>query len=282
MITPEIIEQITKIWYISQPILEVGILTVLFYYILYFLRGTRAYYILAGITIFLLLITTIAEFLKFEVISRLLENLWTALTIALIVIFQPELRRLFAYLGSTQLTNRKIKKQVAINEVVNAVIQMSKRKIGALIVFERQIGMQSLINNAVPLSCKLNNMLLETIFFPNSPLHDGALIVRGDRIVAAHAILPLSQSSIVASKGTRHRAGVGITEETDAVTIIVSEETGEISLTYNGRIKFDIQPDKLSRLLRGLLVMDNKQNHNDIEDVERPENLFDTISIRPN
>ncbi len=269
MMSPNTIENITKIWYTAQPILEVGILTVLFYYILYFLRGTRAYYILAGITIFLLLITTLAAYLKFEVIGWLLDNLWTAITMALIVIFQPELRRLFAFLGSTQLTNRKIKKQVAINEVVNAVIQMSKRKIGAIIVFERQIGMQSLINNAVPLDCKLNNILLETIFFPNTPLHDGALIIRGDRIVAAHAILPLSQSKELAMKGTRHRAAVGITEETDAVAIIVSEETGTISLSCNGRIKFDIQPDKLSRFLRGLLVMDDTK--------EEKENIFDTI-----
>lgn len=237
-----------------RQILEIGIITVLIYSVLYFLRGTRAASMLAGIIIILIVLTTASDWMKFEVISWLLYNLWTMLAVALIVIFQPELRRAFAQLGSTTF-HHKTKKKEAISEVVNAVLSLSKQKIGAIIVFERQIGMAFIVNNAIPLDAKLNSPLIESIFNPYSPLHDGAVIVKNEKIIAAHAILPLPNDEALALKlGTRHRAAIGITEETDAVAVVVSEKTGIISIACGGRIKRNIESDKLYRYLNGLLI----------------------------
>jgi len=233
-------------------ILEIGVLTILIYYILYFLKGTRGFFVLAGIMISLSILTFMSSILELTVISWLLDGVWTVLVAALIVIFQPELRRGFALLGSgsTQFSKKNQRKQEAVGEVVQALINMSKNKIGALIVFEGNIGMQSIINDAIHISAKLNKQLLESIFFPNNPLHDGAIIIRGERIVAAHAILPLSHSSIFSeSIGTRHRAGLGITEETDAVSVIVSEETGQISIASHNNLKKNIPYSDLLRIL---------------------------------
>jgi len=238
-----------------RQILEIGIITVLIYNVLYFLRGTRAASMLAGIIIILIVLTTASDWMKFEVISWLLYNLWTMLAIALIVIFQPELRRAFAQLGSATF-HHKTKKKEAISEVVNAVIGLSKQKIGAIIVFERQIGMAFIVNNAIPIDAKLNSPLIESIFNPYSPLHDGAIIIKNEKIIAAHAILPLpnDDEELALKLGTRHRAAIGITEETDAVAVVVSEKTGIISIACGGRIKRNIESDKLYRYLNGLLI----------------------------
>jgi diadenylate cyclase len=244
-----------------RPALEIGVLTVLIYNCLYFLRGTRAASILAGIIIILIVLTAASDSMKFEVISWLLSNLWAMLATALIVIFQPELRRAFAHLGSSPFTHHKDKKKEAITEVVTALINMSKQRVGALVVFERQIGMASIVDDAVPLDSKLNAYLIESIFFPNSPLHDGALVIKNNRVIAAHAILPLPQDeSLILTLGTRHRAAIGITEETDAVAVVVSEETGMISIACRGRLKRNVKPEKLSRFLNGLLMADENES----------------------
>ncbi len=239
-----------------KPSLEIGILTILIYYILYFLRGTRGFFVLAGIIISLSILTLTSSLLTLEVITWLLESLWGFLVVALIVIFQPELRRGFALLGSgsAQFSSKKQRKQEVLNELVHALTNMSKNKIGALIVFEGKIGIQSIINDAVHIDATLNKHIIESIFYPNSPLHDGAIIVRNNKIVAAHAILPLSNDkNLNSSIGTRHRAAIGITEETDAVAVIVSEETGKISIASNKEFKQDISYDKiLSELIEKL------------------------------
>jgi diadenylate cyclase len=237
-----------------RPALEILILAFIIYKILYYLRGTRGANVLAGLVVGLLVLTVVSEVLRFEVISWLLNGLWTLLATAIIVIFQPELRRAFAQLGSAPF-QRKSRKKEAITEVVTAVLNMAKRKIGAIIVLERKIGMRAIVDDAVKLDIKLNSMIIESIFFPNSPLHDGAVIVKNDRIIAAHAILPLSRDEDFSKTlGTRHRAAVGITEETDAVALIVSEETGNISIACRGSIRRDVKADKLLRYLTGLLI----------------------------
>jgi len=239
-----------------RPVLELGILWLMIYGLLYYLRGTRGANILAGIVIALILLTLVSDLLKLEVISAMLLNLWAILATALIVIFQPELRRAFAQLGSASfLAQRRTRQREAISEIVTATVNMAKRRIGAIMVFERQIGMGAIVEDAIKLDGKLNSYLLESIFFPNSPLHDGAVIIRDDRIVAAHAILPLAQiDASLPSMGTRHRAALGITEETDAVALVISEESGAISLACRGRIKRRIPPEKLPRFLLGLLL----------------------------
>lgn len=248
-----------------RPFLEIGLLTVVIYNCLYFLRGTRGSHILTGITIILIVLTILSDQLEFEVISWLFSNVWAIIPIAMIVIFQPELRRAFAQLGTAPFTSRKQKKQEALHEVVQAVTNMSRQNIGALIIFEREIGMRSIVNSAIRINGVLSRQLLETIFYPNCPLHDGAVIIKEDRVIAAHAILPLSQDeSLVRTLGTRHRAAIGISEETDAVALIVSEETGTISIACRGRIRRDVKPDKLQRFLQGLLLSEGDGGLRDI------------------
>ena len=239
---------------------EVGIIAFFIYSALYYLRGTRGAHILAGLLIALIMLTFFADLLKFEVIKWLLNGLWTIFAVALIVIFQPELRRAFAQLGSRSFIKR-LRKKETINEVVTAVINLANQRVGALIVFEREIGMRTIINNAIPLESRLNHYLIEAMFHTKSPLHDGGVIIRSNTIVAAHCIFPLTHDSeLQKTLGTRHRAAIGITEETDAVAVIVSEETGIISLACRGRLKRDVSPDKLSRFLNSLLRMDESDS----------------------
>ncbi len=256
-----------------KPILEIGILTALIYGMLYYIRGTRGTYILAGMIIILIGLTMLSEWWNLEVINWLLANLWAILATAIIVMFQPELRRAFAQLGSTSfLSQKRTKRREAITEIVTAAVNMSKRHIGAIIVFERQIGMGSIVDDSIKLDVKLNSYLIESIFFPNSPLHDGAIIINDDKIIAAHSILPLSQNeAFMPSMGTRHRAALGITEETDAVALIISEETGIISIACRGRMKRNIPPDRLARFLSGLLL---------VKESNSIGNLFDTVTDR--
>ncbi len=253
----DILQLLQDIWGIFNPFVEVAILFYIIYTLLYFLRGSRGSHILAGIVTAMICMTIISDWAEFEVLSWLLDTLWSMVAIMLIVIFQPELRRAFAQLGSTTsfTSDRKEKKKETLNEVVIAVENMAKTKTGALIVFERQIKMDSIINSSVSLNAKLNSLLIESIFFHNSPLHDGAIIIKKDTISAGHAILPLSQDqTLIRTLGTRHRAAIGITEETDAVALVVSEETGSISIACRGRLKRKIPSDKLLRYLSTLVL----------------------------
>ena len=252
-------------WGYAKNAVEFAIITVMIYFVLYFLRGTRAVSVLAGIIMILLFTTFLSLTLNLEVFGWLLENLWTVFSTAMIVIFQPELRRAFAQLGSHIGRHKKIEQKEAIEEIVSAVMQMSFRRCGALIIFERQIGMATFKNSAVHLEAKVSSLLLQSIFYPNSPLHDGALIIRGDTIEAAHAILPLTQQPEFAHQniGTRHRAAIGVTEETDAVAVVVSEETGGISMAKRGSLKRFLTPDQLFELLTRELIDKPDRNHPD-------------------
>lgn len=236
-----------------RPALEIGILFVFIYGGLYFLRGTRGTNVLAGLVVAVLLLTLVTDFLKFDVLSRILNGLWAVFAMALIIIFQPELRRAFSLLGRSPFV-REMQKNEAINEVVAAVINLANQRIGAIILFERRIGMRTLAANAIQLDAYLSHHMIQSIFHPASPLHDGGIIIKNNKILAARVIFPLSQNQYFHSLGTRHRAAIGITEETDAVAVVVSEETGMISIACGGNIKRGISPDKLLRFLRALLV----------------------------
>ncbi|MFA7232086.1 MAG: diadenylate cyclase CdaA [Victivallaceae bacterium] len=270
-------------WIYLRPVLEVLIIAFIIYKILYYLRGTRGSTVLAGMVIALMLLTTLSDKLNFEVISWLLSGLWTLLATAIIVIFQPELRRAFAQLGTLPFQGKSRKKET-ITEVVTAVLNMAKRKIGAIIVIERKIGMRAIVDDAVKLDIKLNSMIIESIFFPNSPLHDGAVIMKNDRIIAAHAILPLTRDEEISrTMGTRHRAAVGITEETDAVAIVVSEETGNISIACRGSIRRDVKADKLLRYLTGLMISTDENSLSNIfGSMEDNDNLTGFVNGRSN
>ena len=195
------------------------------------------------------------EGLNFDVLAYILDMFGNSLFVAMLIIFQPELRRALAQLGSYIARQGKQRREV-VSEIVAAVTAMSKRKCGALIVVERRFNLQTLIDDSIPLDIKINALVLESIFFPNSPLHDGAVIIRNNRIVAARVILPLTRAEHVSRHlGTRHRAALGISEESDAVTIVVSEETGFISLAYRGIFHRDTDPAELQKLLEQLVVL---------------------------
>lgn len=238
---------------IISPILDFGIIFLIIYGLLRFLRGTLGASVFAGCIIALISLYGLANLLKFRILSWLFAQLGNIAPIALLVLFQSEFRRAFAQLGSTYFPQRSGGMRMeTIREIIAAVTQLSKDKTGALIVFERKIGLATIKNNAVGLDSRVQSLLLQSIFFPNSPLHDGALIIRGNDIQAAHAILPLTQNPDYFGRmniGTRHRAAIGVTEETDAVAVVVSEETGFISFAEKGRLERNLSPDKLCQLL---------------------------------
>lgn len=243
-----------EVLYFGRIAAELLLLTWVVYTILYYLRGTRAVNVLAGLVVGFLALSVLAEIAQFEVMRWLLYGFWQILGVALIVVFQPELRRAFAQLGSYTFF-RGGRKRETIGELVHAALELSRRRTGAIVVIERRIGMRAIVEDSVKLDAKLCSMLLQSIFYPNSPLHDGAVIVRNDRIVAARAILPLSRdANISRTMGTRHRAALGITEETDAVALVVSEETGDISIACRGSIMQALSEETLVQELNRLLL----------------------------
>lgn len=250
----ELLEQGTPVFYFGRAAAEYLLLAWVIYKVLYYLRGTRAVNVLAGLIVGILGLTLLAEWAKFDVLRWLLDGFWSLFGVTLIVVFQPELRRAFAQLGSYTFF-RGGRKREAIGELVSAVLEMSRRRVGAIIVIERRIGMRAIVEDAVKLDTKLCSMILQSIFYPNSPLHDGAVIVRNDRIVAARAILPLSRDgNLSRTMGTRHRAALGITEETDAVVVVVSEETGDISIAFRGSMRQALSESALTQELNRLLL----------------------------
>ena len=266
----EFIPILSNIWIYLSLVLEVGILAVLIYYGLYFLRGTRAANVLAGIILALLLLTLATDSLKLAVLTELLNGMWMIFPLAIIVIFQPEIRRAFAHLGSSRPFARRLKQEETISEVIKAVEYLSANKRGALIVFQRQIGMRALISSGIKINAEVSHQLIQTIFHPNTPLHDGAIAINDNEIVAAHIIFPLTQSvSLSDSLGTRHRAAIGVTEETDAVAVVVSEETGNISIACRGNLARNITTEKLLQFLRSLLI----PSHDDTT-----RNIFEDMS----
>lgn len=242
------------LWETVRIAVEFLLIAFVIYKILYYLRGTRAVNVLAGLVVAFLALSILANSLGLTVVRWLLDNFLSLMAFTIIVIFQPELRRAFAQLGSYTFFQRNRKRET-IHELVQAVNVMSSRRIGAIIVIERRIGMRAIVEDAIKLDCKLNNLLIQSIFYPNSPLHDGAVIIRNDRLVAARAILPLSRdANLSRTMGTRHRAALGITEETDAAVVVVSEETGDISVACRGAIMRGLSGKSLENELNKLLM----------------------------
>ena len=236
---------------------EIGILAFVIYKILYFVRGTRGSSVLAGIVVLTIVLSLLAKFLGFSVITWLLDGFWAVIGLAVVVIFQPELRRAFAQLGTLSIWQGRKRREV-VSEIVQAVQDMARRKCGALIVLEKRIGLQNYVDDAIKQDIKVHAAILESIFYPNSPLHDGAIIIRDDRIVAARAILPLTRSKEISPNlGTRHRAALGISEESDAVTIMISEESGGVCIAYDGELHRDLSEFGLNRMLETLVVGKN-------------------------
>ena len=225
--------------------------TSLFVYgVLYFLRITKGIQILKGL-ILLALIWALASLLDLKTVSTIFEKLWTVGLFSLVVIFQPEIRKALSKLGqATKLTSSKPLEERVVERLVRACAFMSERQIGALIVIERNQNLEPLLEGCVTIDAVVSVELLITLFDPLTPLHDGAVVIRGDRIAYASCVLPLSKSSEIPKKyGTRHRAGLGISEESDAIAVIVSEETGEISVAVGGKLHRNLDQELLKSLL---------------------------------
>ena len=230
--------------------IDILVVAVLIYQFLYIIRGRRAVFVLFGICI-LAAVYYIAVFLRLELLRTILAMLAPVTPIALVVMFQAELRRMLArlgrrpFLGISQLERREL-----TQEIVLAVNQLAQRKIGALIVLERKIGLRTFIESGVNLDASVSRDLLLAIFQPGGALHDGALIIQGDRIAAAACFLPLTTNPLLATElGTRHRAALGITEESDCVAVVVSEETGRISIAAFGEIELDVPLERVEQFL---------------------------------
>lgn len=235
---------------------EVAIIALILFWILLLLRGTTAMAVIRGAFILLIGAVILVQAFDLPVLDFLIRNSFTGLLIALPIIFQPELRRALERVGRTSARafGSVPANQHTIEAVNVAAADMSRKQIGALIVVERETGLQDYIETGIPVDAITSPDLIESIFYPNSPLHDGAVVVRDDRVIAAGVTLPLSENTFPGEFGTRHRAALGISERTDAVTIVVSEETGRISVTADGQMHPRLDEAHLQGLLESLLM----------------------------
>lgn len=236
-----------------RNLLDIALVTLIFYGLLQLFRGTQAIQLVRGILVIVLATAVVNQVVQLTAFRWLIANTAAVVLIAIPVIFQPELRRALERVGRTAplfvRRSDNTTTQTVINEVVKAVEQMSDRHTGALIVFEGNTGLGEYIDRGVPVDAEVSSEVLTTIFFPNTALHDGAVIIVGERVAAASCVLPLTQRELSDSQlGTRHRAAIGITEQADALSVVVSEETGTISVARNGRI-LRIDASRLRTLL---------------------------------
>ena len=232
---------------------EIALVAFVLYRVMLLLQGTRAVQMLVGIAL-LVLAYAAAWLAKLSMITYLLGLVFTYGAFALLIVFQPELRAALAHLGQSRVTRffRRLEENEVADAISEAVDRLSRSGIGAIIAVEREMGLGDYAQSGSEMQASVSSDLLQTIFTPYSPLHDGAVIVRGDTIVAAGCILPLTQAPMVdRGLGTRHRAALGLSEETDAIVIVVSEERSTISVAMHGRLTRDIKPTHLRDVLAG-------------------------------
>ena len=253
------LRNLTHFWELGSRVsvvaaIDIIIVAVIIYQFLVLVKGTRAYQMLVGVFV-LVVAFYLARLGDLRTVNWLVSTLLPYAIFALIVVFAPEIRQALAKVGRKVTFARSSQsRESSYDDIVLAANLFSQEQTGALIVIEREIGLRTYIESGVPLDAKLSYHLLATIFRPSAPLHDGAAIIQRDRITAAACFLPLSMNPVLSAQlGTRHRAGIGITEETDAVAVIVSEETGAISLTVAGQIERDLTADQLRERLSELL-----------------------------
>jgi diadenylate cyclase len=243
---------------LSWPdVIDVLLVALILYGLLVLIRGTRAVSLLRGLLVLALFLLGLSLLIDLVAFTWLVRNILPALLVAFPVIFQPELRRALEQLGRTGRVTRLFRRNRenrAVTAVARACLRLSQRRHGALIVFEQETGLQEYIDTGILLNAEPSPELLLTIFNKHTELHDGAVIVRGERLVAAAAVMPLSTSSLSDRQmGLRHRAGLGISEVSDAIAVVVSEETGQIAIAHNGRILRRQDPGRLDAILSAFL-----------------------------
>lgn len=238
-------------------LLEMLVLSILFYYAILFFRGTRGAQVLLGFVTAMIAMLVLTRIFRLDTLNWLLQQFSVYLVVAFLVIFQPEIRRALAELGKQRVFATSLRERGILDEIVEAVSRLAADKIGALIAIEREIGTRAVQETGTRVDSLVNAELLATIFFPHTPLHDGGVVIEGDRVRAAACVFPLSGRDI-GKLGTRHRAAVGLSEETDALVVVVSEETGAISLAYKGRLIRGLDEARLRRILSSVLLRDAK------------------------
>lgn len=240
-------------------LIEILLLWIIFYHLLKLLRGTRGAQVLSGLALTYVAVLSLTYFLNLPVLNWIFRTFSADLVLAFVIIFQQEIRRALAELGRPGMLGSSGGRQTGrdkdmVAQLVKAVKSLSQQKIGALIALERDIGLKAVEQTGVPIDGKVHPDLISSIFFPRSPLHDGGVIIRDDRVVCAGCVFPLSQrEELHRSLGTRHRAAIGITEETDALVVVVSEETGNLSLAFKGRLSRGLDEERLTRMLTAVL-----------------------------
>ncbi len=242
-------------WMLVKSCGEIFIIFILLYTILRIMQGTRGAGILRGLAFTLVIVTIVILFfiktLELYTVNWLITSFLPVLIIPVIILFQPEFRRALIKLGHSPFFRMFVKSEIQVaKEIVRAVTALSENKIGGLITIEREDGLDNYIEGGIKINSNISSDLISTIFWPGTPLHDGAVIVQEVKITAAGCLFPLTENeNISKSCGTRHRAGIGITEETDAISIIISEETGLVSVAEGGKLNENVTPEELRKIL---------------------------------
>lgn len=243
-----------------QDILDILLVSFIFYRLILILKGTRTLQMLLGLAI-LLSALIVSKWIELYTIDWLVTKFWSQIVIALIILFQPEIRRALAQIGKNPFSNlTPMEEFKTLEEIVRACVSLANKKTGGIIVLEREIELREIVEMGIQLDAKVSREILTSIFLPQSPIHDGAAIIKGDRIIAAGCFLPLSLSPDISKiLGTRHRAAMGITEETDAVAITLSEETGTISVIIGGKMTREVDAATLRRILTRIFIKEMKK-----------------------
>lgn len=250
-------------WRSLINIIDVLIVAFFIYQLIIVVRGTRAVQLLKGIAI-IVLIKVGSYFFQLQTVEWIVDLVIQWAVLALIIIFQPEMRRGLEHLGRGSLFNRKKKKKNPGEDLVSSILKsvqyMSKRRIGALIAIEMETGLEEYVNTGISMRADISGELLINTFIPNTPLHDGAVIIQDYKIASAASYLPLSESSLISKElGTRHRAAIGLSEVSDALTVVVSEETGGVSITQNGNLYRDLSREDFEVFLTKALVTEEEE-----------------------
>lgn len=243
-----------------QDVLDIVFVAIILYRLLLIIKGTKTAQMIIGLGV-LLLAFLLSGYFELYTMNWIIQSFWAQIVIALIVLFQPEIRRALAHMGEARFLQAftPAEELKSLDEIVKAAVSLANRKIGALIVIERDTSLKDFVEMGTPLDAKVSKEILLSIFHPSSPIHDGAVVITGNRITAAGCFLPIALSSEISKTlGTRHRAGIAITEETDAIAIIVSEEEGIVSMAAGGKLETPVDMGTLRDILTEIFTTSKK------------------------
>ncbi len=244
-----------------QDMVDVILMSIIVYRLLLIIKGTKAAHMLIGLGL-LLMASLLSRYFELYTVDWMIQSFWAQIVIAIIILFQPEIRRALAQMGEAQIFKNltSAEELKSLDEIVRATVALANKKIGALIAIERDTSLKDFVEMGTPLDAKVTKEILLSIFHPTSPIHDGAVVIKGNRIVAAGCFLPITMGpDISKSLGTRHRAGLGLSEETDAVIVVVSEETGMVSMAIHGKFDTHLDMGTLRDILTDLFTAKGKK-----------------------